>query len=121
MVVNRFKTMGGRAGSGARGGGGGMTGQQKYYAKMSRNEIANHLVAISGASRWSNNSTWQLHYDEAMGALYAAAGKPNTFGGKIAKDILDRTEAASKKYGKTLSPRVSSKQAWAIANALSTK
>ena len=120
MVVNRFKTMGARGGGGGRGGrgGGGMTGQQKYYAKMSRNEIANHLVAISGAS---NNSTWQLHYDEAMGALYAAAGKPNTFGGKIAKDILDRTEAASKKYGKTLSPRVSSKQAWAIANALSTK
>ena len=112
---------------GARSGGGGgmrnagITGQQRYYSNMSRQEIANHLVAISGANKWSNNSTWQLHYDEAMGALNAAAGKTNTFGGKIAKDILDRTEAASKKYGKTLSPRVSPKQAWAIANALSTK
>ena len=118
-------TMGGRAGGGAgsgRGGGGGkLTGAQKYYAKMSRNEIAGHLTAISGASRWSNNSTWQTHYDEAMGALYAAAGKPNTFGGKIAGEIIAKTEAASKKYGKTLAPFVSAKQAWAIANALSTK
>lgn len=113
--------MGARGGGGARSGGGGLTGQQKYYAKMSRNEIAKILTGAGGLSRWANNSVWDHYYNESYGILNAAAGKPNTFGGKIAKDILDRTEAAEKKYKKSLTPRVSSKQAWAIANVLSTK
>lgn len=111
--------MGARSGGG--GGGSSVNSRLKGYAAMSRNDIANRLQAGNGMSRWPNPQSFEMHYDEKYRILYDAATKTNTFGGKIAKDIIDRTEAASKKYKKTLMPNVSSKQAWAIANALSSK
>ena len=108
---------GGGGGRGGRGGGGGRTG----YESMSRNEIANILEKAGYMSRWNNNSNWNYYYDASWSMLSAASSKTDTFGGKIAKDILDRTEAAQKKYRKMLTPRVSPKQAWAIANTLSKK
>ena len=106
--------MGARSGGGggARGGGG--------YASQSRTSIANTLTTASGMDRWNNNSRWDHYYNESFKILNAAS-KTNTFGGQIAKDIIAKTEAAERKYKKQLTPRVSPKQAWAIANALSKK
>lgn len=87
---------------------------------MTRNEIANTLTAAGSISRWNNNSSWDRIYNDSW-AMLTDAAKTNTFGGKIAKEIIDRTTAAEQKYKKQLGPRVSPKQAWAIANALSTK
>ena len=108
---------GGGGGRGGRGGGGGRTG----YESMSRNEIAKILSNAGYMSRWNNNSNWDYYYDSSWRMLRAASTKTDTFGGKIAKDILDRTTEAEKKYRKMLTPRVSPKQAWAIANTLSSK
>ena len=107
---------GGGGGRGRRGGGGGKTG----YESMSRNEIARILGNAGYVTRIDRNE-WDYYYDASWRMLRAASSKTDTFGGKIAKDILDRTAAAEKKYKNMFTPRVSPKQAWAIANTLSSK
>lgn len=104
---------------GARSGGGGGS-RGGGYASQSRTSIAKTLTKAGGLDRWNNNSEWNHYYNESFKIL-TDASKTNTFGGQIAKDIIAKTEAAERKYKKQLTPRVSPKQAWAIANALSKK
>lgn len=111
--------MGARGGGGSRGGGGAVA-----KSTLDRRQVASELTKYQRILYTPRNADAMA--DALLNTeniLDAAAKKTNTLGGKIAADIIARTNAYAQKTGKfafslQARPLISDKQAFAIASAL---